>query len=64
MLAADADFQVGARLASFIDADFHELADTALIDRGEGVGLDDLERLVRRQEGRSEEHTSELQSHA
>src|SRR3990170_5666046 len=37
VLAADAHFQIGARLAPEADRHLHELADAALIDRGERV---------------------------
>src|SRR5690349_15937581 len=37
MLAADADVEIGARCAAPVDRDLHEVADAALVERGERV---------------------------
>ena len=41
MLAADADLQIGPRLASARDADLDQFADAVAIDRDERIDLED-----------------------
>jgi len=51
VFAADAEFDVGAGALGFFNGDFHELADAALVDGGEGVLRHDLGFLIRTEEG-------------
>src|ERR1035437_2845398 len=46
VLAADADFQVRVGLAAAIDRHLHQLADTFLVEDGEGIVGEDLAILV------------------
>src|SRR5581483_1704104 len=50
VFAADAEFDVGAGLASELDGDLHEFADASLVDGGKGVLFDNLQLLVFRKE--------------
>ncbi len=51
MLAADAELDVGPRLAAPRDADFDEFADAFLIDRDEGILVEDAARRIGAEEG-------------
>src|ERR1700674_4712962 len=42
VLAADTDFELGVRRPPLVRSQFHELADTLLVDRLEGVPGEDL----------------------
>jgi glyoxylate carboligase len=42
VLAADADFQIGARLAAQLRGHLDQLADAFLIEHGERIVLEDL----------------------
>src|SRR5271154_991427 len=50
VFAADAELDVGPRLAAFRDGDFHELADAGLVNRGERIFLHDFGFLIRAEE--------------
>src|SRR5271154_5548739 len=50
VFAADAELDVGSRLAALRDGDFHELADAGLVNRGERIFLHDLHFLIRAEE--------------
>ena len=50
VFAADAEFDVGASLAAFLDGDLHQLADAGLVDRRERILLHNLQFCVVRQE--------------
>src|SRR5277367_5859106 len=50
MFAADAELDVGSRLAAFRDGDLHKLADAGLVNRGERIFLHDLRFLIRAEE--------------
>src|ERR1700691_5475230 len=46
VFAADAELDVGTRLATFRDGDFHELANAGLVNRVERIFLHDLRFLI------------------
>src|SRR5262245_718366 len=52
VLAADADFELVARLAAALDADAHRLAHAFAIDRHERIGRKDAARRVGTEEAR------------
>src|SRR5208283_1549131 len=50
MLAANAELDIGTRLAALLNRDLHQLADTHLVNRLKRVAFDNFQLLILRQE--------------
>src|SRR5262245_38452304 len=51
MLAADAQLNLWASFLTFLDGDFHELADARLVDGSKRIACDDLQFLIGTEKG-------------